>query len=70
MKTWRTIYECPCGKIYDIGTGGFSSKFFLEEYCEECGRSKNKFTDKGVAYRKWRPKLLNWFNGEWIFRTY
>ena len=41
MKNWKTIYQCPCGKIYDIGTGGFSSRFFLDTYCGECGGHKD-----------------------------
>jgi len=68
MKNWRTIYKCPCGKIYDIGTGNFSSRFFLDDYCENCGRQKDDFKNEGVAYWKWKPKITDWFNGIWINR--
>jgi len=66
---WRQIYQCPCGQqIPGIGTGEWASRFFLDGVCSECGTSKVKFKDLGVGYWNWKPTLLDWFAGEYVFR--
>lgn len=67
-KTWITVYECPCGELIENGVGNFDRKFFLRSLCPECGRKNDEFENKGVAYWRWTPIILNWFKGAYIFR--
>ncbi len=50
--SWVAVYKCPCGNKIENGVGVFDSKFFLDELCYKCGKSKSTFERLGIAQIK------------------